>query len=76
MLLMRKQYLRNLLLALYDLSTKLYGETKSEVLFGQPRDVRMGVWGHGGVTPPMFSNLPESWLKVSLAARELATAFS
>ena len=30
----------------------------------------------GGVAPPIFSNSKESWLKVSHAARELATVFS
>ena len=30
---------------------------------------------YGGVTPPIFSNLPERWSKVSHAAREIATAF-
>ena len=28
------------------------------------------------MTPPMFSNFPESWPKFSNATRELATAFS
>ena len=35
----------------------------------------MGVWG-GGVTLPIFSNLPKHSLKVSHAARELGTAIS
>ena len=30
----------------------------------------------GGVTPPVFSDLQESWSKGSYTARELATAFS
>jgi len=33
------------------------------------------VGGVGGVKPPMFSILPESWSKVSHAARELSTEF-
>ena len=32
--------------------------------------------GHGGGMPPIYSNLEESWSKVSHAARELATVFS
>ena len=32
--------------------------------------------GHGGVLPPIFSNVPEIWPKVSHAARELVTACS
>ena len=31
--------------------------------------------GPGGTTPPILSNLQESWLKVSHATRELATVF-
>ena len=40
---------------------------------------RPGMCGRGvrvSVTPPIFSNLPESWSKVCHAAGELATAFS
>ena len=33
-------------------------------------------WGIGGMAPLIFSNLPESWSKVSHAGRELATALS
>ena len=32
--------------------------------------------GVGGMTSPIFSNLPESWSKVSHAARELVTSLS
>ena len=32
--------------------------------------------GERGVTPPVSSNLPESWSKVSHSGRELATVFS
>jgi len=38
------------------------------------RDVPTG--GVGGVAPPLFSNLQESWSKGSNAGRELATVFS
>ena len=38
------------------------------------RDAPMGVWGRHA--PPIFSNLQESWSKVSQAARWLATIFS
>ena len=34
-------------------------------------------WGHEGMSrPPIFSNLRESWSKISQAARGLATVFS
>ena len=42
---------------------------------GSCRDERMGE-GHDAPPVPMFSNFPESWSKVSDAARDLATAFS
>ena len=41
----------------------------------QPDEAGMCGWGRGGsVTAPIFSNLPESWSKVSHASGELATA--
>ena len=45
----------------------------TEFQYGSPG---MCEWGRGGVTPLIFSNLPDSWSIVSHAVRELATVFS